>query len=199
LINFEGKSSAGTTGVTGENCRIERGWPYDCRHSKRAGNIETNSKEEMNCEKAVTRGRVLHRTPAIKAKLDRHRTARLQFAQRYEDEKTFASTTYGPLHCWRPNNTRYERQNISEAARSGHVTDNVWGWINAYGMGILAETEGRFNSEKYLDILEEDNFHIHTARIISRWFDEQPDIKLMEWPSKWCDLSPHRERPGNHR
>ena len=110
-----------------------------------------------------------HRRPAIKEKLtDLHRANRLRFAQRYagedldfwgkvifSDEKTFASTTHGQLHCWRPNDTRYSRQNIYEVARSGHVTCNVWGWIHLYGLGELAEIEGRFTADKYLEILEE--------------------------------------------
>ena len=99
---------------------------------------------------------VHHRTPAIKGKLeDRHRLNRLHFAQRYAeedmefwsrviftDEKTFMSNTHGRLHCWRPNNTRYERQKIFEDARSGHVTCNTWGWIHLHGVGELVEIDG---------------------------------------------------------
>lgn len=110
-----------------------------------------------------------HRTPAVKEKLEeRHRDARLQFAQRFahedlafwgrvifSDEKTFLSTTHGRLRCWRVNGTRYSRQNIYEVARSGHVTCNMWGWMHLYGIGELAEIEGRFTANQYLEILEE--------------------------------------------
>ena len=110
-----------------------------------------------------------HHPPATKPKLqERHREARLQFALQhveddlaywgrviFSDEKTFASTTHGKLHCWRPDGTRYARKNIYEVARSGHVTANVWGWIHLYGVGELAEIHGRFNSEQYIEILEE--------------------------------------------
>ena len=61
-----------------------------------------------------------HRTPAKKQKLtDRHHQLRLQFSQQYldegldywsrvifSDEKTFASTSHGKIHCWRRNNAR---------------------------------------------------------------------------------------------
>ena len=104
-------------------------------------------------------GGIHHRTPAVKQKLeDRHKAARLEFAQRYvdegldfwgrvifSDEKTFASNMHGRLHCWRRDNTRYDNQNIYEVARSGHITCNVWGWIHLHGVGELAEISGRFN------------------------------------------------------
>ncbi|KAG7170109.1 Transposable element Tc3 transposase-like 4 [Homarus americanus] len=35
-----------------------------------------------------------------------------------------------------------------------------------------------------------DNSPIHTTGIIRRWFDKQPDIQLLEWLSKGCDLNP---------
>lgn len=112
---------------------------------------------------------VHHRTPALKGKLEeRHRLARLEFAQRYaqegldfwarvifSDEKTFVSNTHSRLHCWRPNNTRYNRENIYEEARSGHVTCNTWGWVHLFGIGEVAEIEGRFTAEKYIEILDE--------------------------------------------
>lgn len=112
---------------------------------------------------------VHHRTPALKGKLEeRHRLARLEFAQRYaqeglefwgrvifSDEKTFLSNTHGRLHCWRQNNTRYDRQNIYEEAKSGRVTCNIWGWVHLFGIGELADIDGRFTAEKYIEILEE--------------------------------------------
>ena len=107
--------------------------------------------------------------PAVKEKLTEiHRNRRLQFSQEhvnwslndwarvvFTDEKTFFSTSHGKLHCYRLRNERFERANIYEQARSGHVTANMWGWIHLYGVGELAEIEGRFNAEQYLEILEE--------------------------------------------
>ena len=134
--------------------------------------IRTNL--QLNCDTRTVRRRlhaagVHHRTPAVKEKLlDRHKDARLAFARRhvfedlsfwsrviFSDEKTFSSSTYGRARCWRPNNTRYDTNNILEVARSGHVTCNVWGWIFLHGIGELAQISGRFTAEKYLEILEE--------------------------------------------
>lgn len=110
-----------------------------------------------------------HRAPAVKQKLeDRHRLGRLRFAQQhidedlsywgrviFSDEKTFLSSTHGRLHSCRLNNIRYDRRNIYEVRKSGHVTANVWGWLHLYGIGEMAEIDGRFNAEKYIAILEE--------------------------------------------
>lgn len=115
------------------------------------------------------KARVHHRAPAIKEVLtERHQQARMEFAQQYvhmnlqelgrvvfSDEKTFSSTSHGRLHCWRPNNTRYQPEHIYNVARSGHVTCNVWGWIHLYGVGELTEITGRFTADQYLEILEE--------------------------------------------
>ena len=126
-------------------------------------------------------------------------------------KKTFCSTNHGRLHCWRRNNTRYERQNIFEEARSGHVTCNVWGWISVHGMGDITNIDGRFTAEKYVEILEEvflpslrernypfpdgriilvqDRCPVHMARIVQRWFATHPEIEVMDWPSKGCDMN----------
>lgn len=112
---------------------------------------------------------VHHRIPAVKEFLEgRHIEGRLRFAQEYveqnmdfwgrvifTDEKTFSSTSHGQLHCWRLNNTRYDPKHVYQEARSGHVTANVWGWINLNSVGELAEIDGRFTADKYVEILEE--------------------------------------------
>lgn len=112
---------------------------------------------------------VHHRIPAEKEKLtERHRNGLLVFAQQhvnmdldywgrviFPDEKTFSNTTHGRPHCWRRNGTRYNRENIYEVARSGHVTCNMWGWVHLYGVGELIPIDGRLTAEKYIEILEE--------------------------------------------
>lgn len=173
-----------------------------------------------------------HRRPAVKEKLtERHRELRLQFARNHEDqgmefwaravfsdEKTFRSSNHGKIHCWRYNNTRYERRNIFEEARSGHVTCNLWGWMSINGVGELTPINGRFTSEQYIEILEEvmlpsvrayafpyperflfiqDRCPIHTSGIVQRWFREHPEIELMDWPSKGCDMNPIENLWGN--
>ncbi|KAK3885555.1 hypothetical protein Pcinc_008351 [Petrolisthes cinctipes] len=166
-----------------------------------------------------------HRTPAVKEKLtERHRKIRLQFASDhvaydmdilgrvvFSDEKTFSSTTHGLMHCWRENNTRYDRRHIYENAKSGHVTCNVWGWISLHGVGELTEINERFTADQYIEILEEvmlpsvrsyllpyperivfvqDRCPVHTARVVRQWFNEHQEIQLLDWPPKGCDMNP---------
>lgn len=112
---------------------------------------------------------VHHRVPAKKGGLlPRHVRERLEFAQNYlardldfwgrtifTDEKTFSSTAHGALHCWRMNTTRYAQQHIYTEERCGRTTVNVWGWVNLNCLGELTDIEGKFNSEVYLEILED--------------------------------------------
>lgn len=44
---------------------------------------------------------------------------------------------------------RYERQNSYKTVSSGQFSYNMWGWIFLHN-GELAETEGRFNLDKYI-------------------------------------------------
>ena len=107
---------------------------------------------------------------------------------------------------------RYERRNIYEEARSGHVTCNVWGWMSLHGVGDLTRIDGRFTAVKYIDILENfflpslrqhnypfppgpiifvhDRSPIHTARAVQQWFADHEDLQLLPWPSKGCDCNP---------
>lgn len=110
-----------------------------------------------------------HRVPAVKEKLTaEHRAGRLRFAEQYvdkdldfwarvifSDETTFYSHNHGRLHCWRPNNTRYDPTYVYQQAKSGHVTLNMWGWINLNSIGELTEIHGRFTADQYMEILEE--------------------------------------------
>lgn len=85
----------------------------------------------------------------------------------------------------------------------------VWGCFSAVGPGPLVEINGRFTSQAYIELLDdfflpyvEEEFHgqpvnfiqdrspIHTARIVTQWFREHPDIRLIPWPAKGADLNP---------
>ena len=83
--------------------------------------------------------------------------------------------------------------------------------MSAYGPGELIEIDGRLTGPKYIRILEEvliptvramvfpppdpiklvqDLSPIHTSRIVNDWFSDHPEIELIDWPPKGCDMNP---------
>lgn len=96
------------------------------------------------------------------------------------------------------------------------MTVPVWGCFSAGGAGDFVRITGRFNKEKYLEILQnvllpfvQDKFPrqqvylvqdlspIHEAIVIRAWFREHPEIKVLPWPPKGADLNPIENHWGN--
>ena len=78
-------------------------------------------------------------------------------------------------------------------------------------LGEITHIEGRFNSDTYLEILEEvmlpsvraynfpypeqyyfvqDRCPVHMSRAVRTWFAEHQEIELLDWPSQGCDMNP---------
>lgn len=148
-----------------------------------------------------------------------HAVARLQFAEQhlnrdqgqtiFSDEKVFSTSDDIMPVLWRPNNTRYNPQNVQPERRSGRISCGFWGQICASGPGEIVQITGRLTGEDYKDILEDvflpsarvffpegqitlvqDNSPIHTSRTVRQWFDQNPEIVCIPWPSKSPDLNP---------
>lgn len=126
-------------------------------HSRCGGPRKTSAADDQRIIDEATRNPLTNAVAiryalhlGVSSYAQRYAQEGLQFWARviFSDEKTFVSNTHSRLHCWRPNNTRYNRENIYEEARSGHVTCNMWGWVHMFGIGELAEIEGRFTAEK---------------------------------------------------
>ena len=84
--------------------------------------------------------------------------------------------------------------------------------MSVHGVGDVFRIEGRFNTEKYLELLQnsflpslrarnhpfppgpiifvQDRCPVHTARLVQDWFARQDQLKLLEWPSRGCDCNP---------
>ena len=90
----------------------------------------------------------------------------------------------------------------------------VWGWFSAGGAGDFVRIAGKFNKEKYLEILQnvllpsiQDRFPNQQVRfihdlspihqVIRSWFREQPEITALPWPPKGADLNPIENHWGN--
>lgn len=173
--------------------------------------------------KILNRHNIRHRIPAKKALLqDHHKANRLMFGQGhanfdwtrviFTDEKSFCSNADVRQHLWRPDNTRFEPQNIQTTQLSGRVSASMWGWIWANGPGELTPVYGKFNQKQYIEILEDvflpslntifpeweaaglwfmqDNSPIHRGKLVRKWFRSHPAIRVMEWPALSPDLNP---------
>lgn len=129
----------------------------------------------------------------------------------FTDETTFSSMSSRERHCWRPRGTRYSAINISERGKSGRVSLALYGWMWYGGVGELVPINGNLNSEEYINILEtsllpsirayalpeplqitlvQDRSPIHTSRVVREWFANRPEIELIDWPTKGCDMNP---------
>ena len=81
----------------------------------------------------------------------------------------------------------------------------------AHGPGELVKLPGRFTGNAYLELLEDvllrtvraiaipqpepiilvhDNSPIHTSRVVRTWLAQHPEIVVINWPAKGCDINP---------
>ena len=90
--------------------------------------------------------------------------------------------------------------------------------MSLHGLGDVVQIQGRFTAAKYVEILEEvflpslrerdfpfpgqilfvqDKCPVHTARILQVWFQEHPQLELVDWPSRGCDMNPIEDMWAN--
>jgi len=60
----------------------------------------------------------------------------------------------GRVFVYRKNGTRFDADHIQIKDTSGRMTVPVWGWFSAGGAGDFVRIAGKFNKEKYLEILQ---------------------------------------------
>jgi hypothetical protein len=145
----------------------------------------------------------------------------LQFAQNYlnfdewhntifVDESTFMTGHAVRTLVRRPIGAAYDENFIVKKGHSGRRSVSVFGLLCAGGVGPLVRIEGRFDAEKYVNILDntvlpfieesfaDGNFHyyqdnspIHRALIVRQWFNQnfEPN-QLFQTPAKSPDINP---------
>jgi hypothetical protein len=114
------------------------------------------------------------------------------------------------VFVYRRDGTRFDNNHVQIKDRSGRKTVPVWAWFSARGPGDFVRIHGKFNSEKYLEILVDtllpsvhlrfpegirvpfvhDRSPIHGAHIIKNWFEDHPELDVLPWPAKGADLNP---------
>lgn len=129
----------------------------------------------------------------------------------FSDEKVFSTVESSPRQCWRPRDSSYLPQNIAEIKKCGRRTVSFWGWMWGYGPGELVKIEGQLTGLKYIEILEnvllptvrkmaipeplpfkyvQDNSSVHQCKVVKDWFKDHPEIEVIDWPTKGCDMNP---------
>ena len=128
----------------------------------------------------------------------------------FTDEKYFTSVEARARHCWRRDNSRYVEKIFKKRARSGRVGVNFWGWMWAQVPGELVKLSGRFTGDYFVEVLEEvflqsvrtlipeplpitmvqDNSPKHRSNVAKEWLNQHPEIQVINWPAKGCDLNP---------
>ena len=127
----------------------------------------------------------------------------------FTDEKSFPTTATNRRYVWRPEDTRFEAQNIQEL-RSGRTSLSFHGWMWAGFLGDLMKIEGHLTAQKYINILERmwpsthanaiaapntirfvhERSPIHTSLFAWEWPGKQPEMEVTDWPSKGYDMNP---------
>jgi hypothetical protein len=104
----------------------------------------------------------------------------------------------------------YDHKCIVERAQSGRRAVPVFGLMHAGAIDFLVHIEGRFDAEKYIDILNDtalhyfeenfpdghfyyyqDNSPIHRAQTVTHWFEQNiPRNQMFGTPAKSPDIPP---------
>lgn len=127
----------------------------------------------------------------------------------FTDESCVGLVKDGRLRVWRRKGERLSPNFINHVRRSGGFGVPIWGWCSASGAGHLFRINGRLNSEKYVDILEnimkpqvmdvfeteslgfiQDQSPVYTAHIVTQWFQRNRQFVRMDFPVRSPDLNP---------
>lgn len=124
----------------------------------------------------------------------------------FSDEKTFQSDVVRQNLVYRPPNSRYQEQYLSEDNLSGRISASYWGAISVEGpVTDIVRIYGHYNKEKYLETLKvhlvpamkrlgdrifmHDNSPVHTAQAVSDFLSKQSFTTMM-WPPYSPDGNP---------
>lgn len=125
----------------------------------------------------------------------------------FSDEKTFQSDPVRRRLCYRPVNSRYVNKYLSTTRLSGRISASYWGVIDENGpVTDLVKINGRFNSQKYINMLKrhllpvirkrqnasifmQDNSPVHTAGNVMSFLSRRT-FETLSWPPCSPDCNP---------
>ena len=127
----------------------------------------------------------------------------------FTDEANFEVTNRkGRFWFWRKKSPSTKYKFVLSKTQGGGGSVGIWGCINKQGTGMSSLYDGRLNSLRYIDILDDnlqasrdlfslgdeliyqqDNAPCHTAGIVTDYF-VQNQVEIMPWPARSPDLNP---------
>lgn len=129
----------------------------------------------------------------------------------WTDEKVFVSCADHQPHVWRLRDQRLDPNHVVATYRTGRISYAMWGWISGNTIGELVDIPARMNSTEYIRIMEEvllpsvravypvedvpiirlvqDNSGVHTSHETRTWFQNHPEIHVINWPARSPDLN----------
>jgi len=127
----------------------------------------------------------------------------------FTDEANFEVTNRkGRFWFWRKKSPSTKYKFVLSKTQGGGGSVGIWGCINEQGTGMSSLYDGRLNSLRYIDILDDnlqasrdlfslgdeliyqqDNAPCHTAGIVTDYFVEN-QVEIMPWPARSPDLNP---------
>jgi hypothetical protein len=130
----------------------------------------------------------------------------------FSDEATFRTGHVVRTLVWRPIGvqTAFEERYTLPNAQSGRRSVSIFGIMSGRGLGLLFRIDGRFDGQKYVEILDnivlsyiedqfpnnhkfyyQDNSSIHRSRVATHWFEQNLNpSQLIRPPSKSFDINP---------
>ena len=189
------------------------------RDLQAAGAVVSQDTISRTLHRVGLNSRSPRKTPLLKT---RHVNARLKFSgdhlekpAKFWDKILWSDETKIELfdgnssrHVWRKKGTAYDPKNTIPTIKHGGGSIMLWGCFASTGTGKLHVIEGKMDSAKYREILEEsmltsvkllklprgwvfqhDNDPKLTALKTKEWF-QRKKVKVLEWPSQSPDLNP---------
>ena len=112
--------------------------------------------------------------------------------------------------CWVNDQKSLPDRAVKQTVKHGGGSLMLWSCMTARGVGDLQKVDGCLNAKDYISILHKDlylslerlgylnldnvifqhnNAPIHKAKIVQKWFLEQP-FTILEWPAQSPNLNP---------